>query len=81
MRISGTDSTSVILSKKKRNFRKLKRYNKHTKLQFQTHLTRKIVMLSNATNQPKLTVELDYMCPRGLTGPPAMTLNVYAQLD
>ena len=28
-------------------------------------------MLSNATNQPKSTVELGYMCPRGLTGPPA----------
>ena len=28
-------------------------------------------MLSNATNQPKSTVELGYMCPRGLSGPPA----------
>ena len=27
-------------------------------------------MLSNAMNQPKSTVELGYMCPRGLTGPP-----------
>ena len=26
-------------------------------------------MLSNATNQPKSTVELGYMCPRGLTEP------------
>ena len=25
-------------------------------------------MLSNATNQPKSTVELGYMCPRGLSG-------------
>ena len=32
-------------------------------------------MLSNATNQPKLTVELGYMCPWGLTGPPAATLT------
>ena len=32
-------------------------------------------MLSNATNQPKSTVELGYMCPRGLTGPPAVTSN------
>ena len=24
-------------------------------------------MLSNATNQPKSTVEIGYMCPRGLT--------------
>ena len=29
-------------------------------------------MLSNATNQPKSTVELGYMCPRGLLGPPAV---------
>ena len=28
----------------------------------------------NATNQPT-TVELGYMCPRGLTGPPALTLS------
>ena len=27
-------------------------------------------MLSNPTNQPKSTVELGFMCPRGLTGPP-----------
>ena len=27
-------------------------------------------MLLNATNQPKSTVELGYMCPRGLSGPP-----------
>ena len=32
-------------------------------------------MLSNATNQPKSTVELGYICPRGLTGPPAVTLT------
>ena len=32
-------------------------------------------MLSNATNQPKSTVELGYMCPRGLTGPPAAALT------
>ena len=49
--------------------------NKPTKLQFQTILSRKILMLSNATNQPKSTVELGYMCPRGLTGPPAVTLT------
>ena len=34
-------------------------------------------MLSNATNQPKSTVELGYMCPRGLIGPPAVTLTKY----
>ena len=49
--------------------------NKPTKLQFQSILIRKILMLSNATNQPKSTVELGYMCTRGLTGPPAMTLT------
>ena len=27
------------------------------------------------TNQLKSTVELGYMCPRGLTGPPAVTLT------
>ena len=49
--------------------------NKPTKLQFLSILTRKILMLSNATNQPKSTVELGYMCPRGLLGPPAVTLT------
>ena len=49
--------------------------NKPTKLQFQSILTRKILMLSNATNQPKSTVELGNMCPRGLFGPPAVTLT------
>ena len=48
---------------------------KPTKLQFQSILTRKILMLSKATNQPKSTVELGYMCPRGLLGPPAVTLT------
>ena len=33
-----------------------------------------MLMLSNATNQPMSTVELGYMCPRGLTGPTAVTL-------
>ena len=32
-------------------------------------------MLSNATNQPKSIVELGYMCSRGLTGQPAVTLT------
>ena len=32
-------------------------------------------MFSNVTNQPKPTVELGYMCPRGLPGPPAVTLT------
>ena len=34
-------------------------------------------MLSNATNQPKSTLELGYMCPRGLSGPPSVTLTKY----
>ena len=49
--------------------------NKPTKLQFQSILTQKILMVSNATNQRKSTVELGYMCPRGLSGPPAVTLT------
>ena len=49
--------------------------NKPTKLQFLSILTRKILMLSNATKQPKPTVELGYMCPRGIIGPPAVTLT------
>ena len=49
--------------------------NKPTKLQFLSILTRKILMLSNATNQSKSTVELGYMRPKGLTGPPAVTLT------
>ena len=32
-------------------------------------------MLSNATNQPKSTVELGYLCPRGLSDPNDYTLN------
>ena len=32
-------------------------------------------MLSNATNQPKSTVELGYMCPRRVTGSQAVTLT------
>ena len=40
---------------------------------FNQILTQKLFMLSNATNQPMSTVELGYMCPRGLTGPPAVT--------
>ena len=35
----------------------------------------KFLCSQNATNQPKSTVELGYMCPRGLNGPPAVTLT------
>ena len=44
--------------------------NKPTKLKFQSILTR---CSQNATNQLKSTVKLGYMCPRGLSGPPAVT--------
>ena len=88
MRISGTEPSSVVLSQRS-NLKVEKRCpkraktswnqkgwcNKPTNLQFQTILSQKILMLSNATNQPKSTVELGYMCPRGLTGPPAVTLT------
>ena len=35
-----------------------------------------ILMRLNAKNQPKSTAQLGYMCPRGLSGPPAVTLNL-----
>ena len=90
MRISGTEPSSVILSQTVK-FKKLKSGDQKLpkqaeakwdgvinpkKLQFQTILTRKILMLSNATNQPKSTVELGYMCPRGLSGPRVMAKKV-----
>ena len=89
MRISGTEPSSVILSQTK-TFKKLKsvapKVPKEAKAirdgvinpqnyNFNQILTQKILMLPNATNQPKSTVELGYMCPRGLTGPPAVTLT------
>ena len=46
-----------------------------TQLLFQSILTRTILMLSNATNQPKSPVELGYMCPQGLSGPQASSWN------
>ena len=49
--------------------------NKPTKLQFQSILYGKFWCSPNATNQQRPTVELGYMCPRGLTGPPAVTLT------
>ena len=73
MRISGTEPSSVILSQTKK-FKNLKSntqkvpkkakakwdsVNKPTKITiFKQILTQKILMLSNATNQPKSTVEL-----------------------
>ena len=45
-------------------------------------LSHKIWCSHNATSQPKSTVELGYMymCPRGLTGPPAVTFTKYLKL-
>ena len=89
MRISGNEPSSVILSQTKL-FKKLKidaqKVPKEAKAKrdgvinpqnynFNQILSQKILMLSNATNQPKSTVELGYMCPRGLTGPPAVPLT------
>ena len=39
---------------------------------------RKILMLSKRYDSTKSTVELGYMCPRGLTGPAAVTLTKYS---
>ena len=85
MRISGTEPLSMILSQTM----KLKRLKSDApKVPKQAEAKRDVVinpqnynfnqtilMLSNATNQPKSTVELGYMCSRGLSGPPAGTLN------
>ena len=93
MRISGTEPSSVILSQTVK-FKKLKSDDQKLPKQaeakrdgvlnpqnYNFKQTRKILMLSNATNQPKSTVELGYMCPRGLSGPPAVTLtNNFHQL-
>ena len=35
---------------------------------------RKFWFSQNATNQPKSTGELGYMCPREISGPPAVTI-------
>ena len=43
------------------------------KITISINFEHKKLMLSNATNQKKSTVELSYMCPRGLTGPPTVT--------
>ena len=37
--------------------------------------TENVLWSQNATNQPKSTVERGYMCPGGLAGPSAVTLN------
>ena len=87
MRISGTEPSSVVFSQTMK-CEKLTSDNPKVPKEaeakgdgvinpqnydFKTILKRKILMLSNAMNQTKSTVELGYMCPRRLSGPPAVT--------
>ena len=89
MRISGTEPSSVILNQRKW-FKKLKsdapKVPKQAKAKrdsetnphndnFNRFKHRQFRCSQNATNQLNLTVELGYMCPRGLSGPPAVTLT------
>ena len=88
MRISGTESSSVILSqtkwskKLKSDAQKVPKQGKTNRdgvinpqnYNFNQFEDRKFWCSQNATNQPKSNVELGYMCPRGLTGPPAVIL-------
>ena len=84
MRISGTEPSSVFLNQTKL-FEELKKWcpkstetswsqkgwcNKPTKLQFQS-----ILNTGNFDALQTLELELGFMCPRGLTGPPAVTLT------
>ena len=90
MRISGTEPSSVILSQKGSSFKSCKmmsqKYQKQAeakrdgvinpqKYNFNEFWYGKFWCSQNATNQPKSTVELGYMCPRGISGPPAVTLT------
>ena len=87
MRISGTEPSSVILSQKGSSFKDWKvKSQKQAEAKrdgvinpqnynFNEFGYGKYWCSQNATNQPKSTVELGYMCPRGLTGPPAVTLT------
>ena len=67
MRISGTEPLSVILSPTMK-FKKLKSDDR--KVPKQAEAKRDAVI-----NPQKSTLELCYMCPRGLTGPPAVKLT------
>ena len=90
IRISGTEPSLVILRQRK-YFKMLKSdsqkmpktkwgqkgwCNKHIKLNFQSILnTENFDALKNATNQLESTAEHGYMCHRGLSGPPAVTIT------
>ena len=86
MCISGIEPSSVILSQTKW-FQKLTsdavKVPKQTEAKRDGVKTHKITNSISgkfrcsqiATNQSKSTVELGYMCPRGLAGPPAVTLT------
>ena len=50
-------------------------WNKQQNYNFNQFWHGKFWCSQNAMNQPKSTVELGYMCPRGLTGPPAIHWN------
>ena len=90
MRISGTEPSSVILRQKGSSFKSCKMMSQKCQKQaeakrdgvinpqkynFNEFWYGKFWCSQNATNQPKSTVELGYMCPRGLSGPPAVTLT------
>ena len=44
---------------------------------FNQFLHGKFLCSQNATNQLQSTIELGYMCPQGLTGPPAVENKLY----
>ena len=82
IRISGTEPSSVILNQKGCSFKDYKMMSQKCQKQaeakrdgvinpqkynFNQFWYGKFWCSQNATNQPKSTVELGYMCPRGLT--------------
>ena len=88
MRISGTEPSSVILSRTMK-FKKLKsddpKVPKQAEAKRDGVINHKFTISNNFNtenfdalkryDQPESTVELGYMCPRGLSGPPAVTLT------
>ena len=89
MRISGTETlvsdpeSNKVFIKMKSDAQKVSKQDKAIRdgvinpqnYNFNQFKLGKFWCSQNATNQPKSTVELGYMCPRGLTGPPAVTLT------